>query len=425
MRSVILGAVTLWLLCALGCGSDTTAPDSSITPTTAGNVAPLVVSRGPNNDAVNRLYTTVTVCVPGTATCQTIDNVQVDTGSYGLRLVGSVLTLSLPAEKSAANGNPVAECAQAADGYGFGPVVSADVQLGSEFAASIAIQVLGAAGYGTVPADCSATGAAHDSVATLGANGILGIGPFAQDCGNMCAAAQGVMPIPATYYTCVQGTCTSSNLGVDQQVVNPVAKFTLDNNGVVIVLPSVPAAGASTVSGSLVFGVDTESNNVVPGTAHILPVLATSLAAAAGGESEGLHGFLNTTFNSTVYSHAFFDTGSSAILLTDAGLAQCSGADAGYYCPASAFSSSASVEGVDPTTGAAITSTANTVDFTIDSASTLFSGNSGFAAFSTLGGPNVDPEGFNWGLPFFYGRAVFVGIQGRNSSAGPGPFFAY
>jgi hypothetical protein len=51
---------------------------------------------GPSGDAINTLYTTVTICVPGTTTCQTIDNIQVDTGSYGLRVLASVLTLSLP-----------------------------------------------------------------------------------------------------------------------------------------------------------------------------------------------------------------------------------------------------------------------------------------------------------------------------------------
>ena len=67
------------------------------TTTPASNVASVVVSAGPAGvNAINTLYTTVTVCVPGTTTCQTIDNIQVDTGSYGLRLLSPVLTLSLP-----------------------------------------------------------------------------------------------------------------------------------------------------------------------------------------------------------------------------------------------------------------------------------------------------------------------------------------
>ena len=46
----------------------------------------------------NILYATVTVCVPGTNQCQTVDHVQVDTGSVGLRIMASKLSsLNLPA----------------------------------------------------------------------------------------------------------------------------------------------------------------------------------------------------------------------------------------------------------------------------------------------------------------------------------------
>nr|WP_249193126.1 DUF3443 family protein [Burkholderia cenocepacia] len=48
------------------------------------------VTVGPNPwNAQNVLYTSVTICMPGTSNCQTIDNVLVDTGSFGLRLFNS------------------------------------------------------------------------------------------------------------------------------------------------------------------------------------------------------------------------------------------------------------------------------------------------------------------------------------------------
>jgi hypothetical protein len=62
------------------------------------------------------------------------------------------------------------------------------------------------------------------------------------------------------------------------------------------------------------------------------------------------------------------------------------------------------------------------VNFTIVSASQLFSNNNDFV-FPALGGPN--PGIFDWGLPFFMGRNVFVAIEGRNTPAGVGPFWAY
>ena len=43
--------------------------------------------------------------------------------------------------------------------------------------------------------------------------------------------------------------------------------------------------------------------------------------------------------------------------------------------------------------------------------------------FNNLGGPS--PAIFDWGIPFFLGRTVFVGIEGQSSPAGTGPYWAY
>ena len=86
----------------------------------------------------------------------------------------------------------------------------------------------------------------------------------------------------------------------------------------------------------------------------------------------------------------------------------------GFYCPSSPTNLSATNQG---TNGAS-----NTVNFTIDNASTLFS-NSADAVFPTLGGPN--PGAFDWGLPFFFGRKVYTAIETMNTPGGPGPYWAY
>ena len=65
-----------------------------------------------------------------------------------------------------------------------------------------------------------------------------------------------------------------------------------------------------------------------------------------------------------------------------------------------------------------------TANFSVANADTLFSITS-YTAFSNLGGTNSNPNGFDLGLPFFYGHNVFTAIEGNTVSGNMGPFFAY
>lgn len=71
----------------------------------------------------------------------------------------------------------------------------------------------------------------------------------------------------------------------------------------------------------------------------------------------------------------------------------------------------------------------STVTFGIANALTLF--DSSNTAFNNLGGPNpANPTlgfagGFDYGLPFFFGRNVYVAIENQSTPAGEGPFWAY
>ena len=191
---------------------------------------------GPNSNYVDGAFTSVTVCVPGTTQCQTIDGILVDTGSSGLRILSSALTtIALPQQTDSSN-NAVAECGVFSDGITWGPVQTADVKMAGEVAGSLPIQVIGAANFSTIPADCSSQGTPEQDLANLGANGLLGVGPSIQDCGADCVTSgqysQGV------YYTCPSSGCTDSTEGLAQQVQNPVASFATDNNGVIVELPS-------------------------------------------------------------------------------------------------------------------------------------------------------------------------------------------
>ncbi|HVA01328.1 MAG TPA: DUF3443 family protein, partial [Terriglobia bacterium] len=70
------------------------------------------------------------------------------------------------------------------------------------------------------------------------------------------------------------------------------------------------------------------------------------------------------------------------------------------------------------------------VSFSIANADALFNANGGTnAAFNDLGGdsgtsPSTDY--FDFGMPFFYGRNVFVGIENEPGPNGVvGPYWAY
>jgi hypothetical protein len=42
-----------------------------------------------------------------------------------------------------------------------------------------------------------------------------------------------------------------------------------------------------------------------------------------------------------------------------------------------------------------------------------------------LAGPSSDSSGFDWGLPFFFGRSVFTAIEGRSAGGSVGPYMAF
>jgi len=410
-----LGLSAVLCLAVLSCGGSDAGVDSGgsssggTPPTTGSNVVSVVVDAGPlptTNADTNTLFTTVTVCVHGTTTCQTIDHIQVDTGSYGLRILSSVLTLALPVQTTS-NGDAVVECTQFVDGYSWGPVALADAQISGETASSVPIQVIGDPNYATVPSACSSIGPAEDTVAQFGANGVLGIGPFAQDCGSNCAGDASI----GDYYACTATACQGTTLPLANQVTNPITLFASDNNGVIIQLPSVAAGGAATVTGSMTFGVDTETNNK-SGSQTVLTV-----AGSAGGTAGQSPGTFTTLFNGATLIESFLDTGSNGLFFnssltpcTESGLTD-------FYCPGSIENFTATMEGQN--------SMSANISFSVAPADSL-SGND--TAFSNLAGPYPDAQDtqtFDWGLPFFYGRTVYTVIESATTTVGTGPYVAF
>ena len=92
VSSILAASLALLAACGGGGGTSTgpTPPAQVIASPGPPNVEPIYVDAGPaalSVRAVNIPYVTLTICQPGTTTCQTIDHIEVDTGSSGLRIL--------------------------------------------------------------------------------------------------------------------------------------------------------------------------------------------------------------------------------------------------------------------------------------------------------------------------------------------------
>ena len=400
---LLLGSCLYLALTACSGGGGAVTSSTGATPAAGSgeNVATVVVDGGPAEaaDILNALYVDVTVCEPGSTLCRTVDHVLVDTGSAGLRLVGSALDddLALPAVSNAA-GRPVGECTQFATGYTWGSVRLADVRIAGKTARSLPVQVIADPAFGAAaPADCRNFGNSWGSVAALGAKGILGIGLFVQNCGESCARNA----IAGTYYGCTGNDCVPTALALERQVANPVAFFDGDNNGVVLSLPAVPSGGVASLRGTLTFGIGTRDNNA----------LGSARAYAANA-----YGFFTTTYKGRSLTASFIDSGSNALFFPDATLAECR-LSPGFFCPARPLT----LQAVNTGAGNGVSEAVSVVIESLDTLAISVQAASVGADIAALGENNS----FDWGLPFFFGRRVFVAIEGRSTPAGAGPYWAY
>ncbi len=374
-----------------------TAPVINVMPITVnGSLCSASTSAG----YINKPCVSVTICTPGSTTaCQTINDILLDTGSYGLRIFKQVLTV--PLQTIASGSGSLTNCALFADGSSdWGPVELAGVVLGNEPAINVPIQVIDAT-FGN-PASC---GTPDQSPADAGFSGILGVGLFGQDCGPICVSSNAV----GIYYTCSGTVCNPTTVPLANQVSNPVVSLPTDNNGVIVQLPTVPSSGSLSVNGNLVLGIDTRTNNASSG--------ATMFSVDDVNSTSQNYGEILTIFNGVSYG-GVIDSGSNGLFFTapSSQIPLC-GDNPSWFCPASTITLSAENTGY-------LGTPINNVSFQIGNFDSLI--NSSNKVFSNIGGP-VPPSAnfFDWGLPFYFGQSIYVGIEGQESKLGTGPYYAY
>jgi hypothetical protein len=407
MRALAMALMPVLFAACFGGNGTTTAPPSQ---TATANVVTITVDSGPAAAAgqINHPYVAVRVCAAGSETsCATIDHVLLDTGSTGLRLVRSVLTAqSLTLMTSTdAQGQTIEECMAFNGGQTWGPVALADVILAGEKALKVPVQIMDDTQSGAPPpATCGENGSLINSVSGFGANGVLGLGVLAHDCGQGCVAPATPQPY---YYGCTAaGVCTAENLALVDQVANVAVMFAGDNNGIQVNLPNlVNANGDAVVQGELIFGLSTQSDNALPATG------LTVLGADSTGHFTALYNGIGAALPTLI------DSGTDAYAFDDPTIAPCtSGAFIGYYCPAVAPLSLFAVN-----TGIGANNGSSTINFAIADPNSFMAG---AAAFIQLGGGGGSTR-FTWGMPFFYGRKVYFGFEERTAGSFTGPFYAY
>lgn len=363
----------------------------------APNVAPITAGTG------NKLLVSVTVCQPGTTVCTTVDKVMLDTGSVGLRLHASVFSAlpglldKLPADR--VGSAQVGECAVFGNFYTWGTLRVADVTIAAVHAPALKLQVYDDPGLESASAsgcDTRYGGLANPTPGRFQFNGILGVKGSSVD--------------NQRYFGCNAGTCSALTQGIADQLPNPVPRLASDNNGVLIQMPGLLAAGAASAQGALVLGINTRPNNI----------LAADSSAPSIILLDSQLGFqLSANGNA---SEALIDSGTSVYSLPgldQQGVPTCRDSLPTSYCPASELSL--------PIQAKASSQAAVVVGATLhigNAAALVASGNVAFdnvatTVPSTLSSFSV---GALLGAPFFYGRNIYFSMDGQAVVVGGATF---
>jgi hypothetical protein len=414
----------------------------------------------PTASATNLPYVSVYLCAPGSTTnCAWIDHLQVDTGSVGLRVLAGAVPSSLlaalpvvhPAVSPTAN---AAECYQFVLSYFWGGLRTADLKLGGTIApnanagSNSAVAITNAKvqiiNDPLLPPDAPATagcvtggGTKESSAVGIGANGILGVGLFSDDCNGNCASG--------AYFFCTSTSATSCSTYVpvtgtgvpvanSEAVQNPVALATssLYNSGVIFELD--PAAtirnnatsytytgnvtSYSSVAGRLVYGAASPPNRLVADqfTGRISISVNGTLVAASTGSTQG--GFIDSGSNALFFNVTAKGGDFNLPLADCASNASFACINAGSPSPYPLTLAFGNVNAASA--GTALPSPA----LSIYDATFLFTtvGVQNGPAYEGLAGIQTSSQfahQFDFGMPFLFGRTVYFGIQSPNDPTTP------
>lgn len=423
MKKIILTLISCILTACGGGGSDNNSSSSDFEstnnttsiigmPITSGtgngsnntnnialNQIPVTVSTGPQNNYLNGLFGSITLCNSANI-CTTVNNVIFDTGSVGVRIVKSALPSGFLTADSDGNGGTYSTCGVFASGYTWGDVSSAIVKLGGLTSSQkIPIHIIGQSNY-SVPSSCSSgNGNSINTVSSLGANGIVGIGLFKYDCGTTCVNYK-----TTSYFSCKNNVCNSTKIPLTSQLLNPIAAMPAPyNNGNIISLPTIPSTGAKNVNGYIYLGIGNTTNNTFSAKSVI---------------NTDNNGYINITMNGKSFPQSLIDSGTNIYGITDSSIPLCSQSGiTDYFCPSSTYTLSIILSNIEKNQN-------SIVKLTIDNAYNLFQTNNN-AFYNIAYNFSASSLSIDLGLTFFFGKNIATGIEGTSSNIGNGTYFAF
>lgn len=416
--TVVLNLVFLLILssCNIGGSSNNNAPTNPVlNPLPTPSNSNLIVNITPNGREgqlcgnINIPCVSVTICSPTNPTsCQTIDNVLIDSGSVGLRIFKSILNSSLVLPLESAGNSTIANCV----GYGdlsanWGPLAIANITLSNESTTqSIPIQLIDSS-YANGGSKClnsfnNTRSSFHleNSPEEFGFNGILGVAPIIYD--NITG-----------YFSCTDSLCLD-----ETEIIHEVTSLLMTNpiaflpesygSGITFKLPTLDNNGATNVVGYAIFGVGSNNDNIFESGINIYHIYTD------GSSNCNYYLFIcmpTTLLTNTTIQYGFLDTGSNFFSFNDDNISNTDG----FYTPNSMrtlYASNTSENGEVITTS-----------FNIANIYNLFN-NTNNTAFNNNGANGFD--GFlDYGLPFFFGKTVYICFQDKTCNGIPGPYWAF
>ncbi|MDD3265597.1 MAG: DUF3443 family protein [Burkholderiales bacterium] len=382
----LLSLSTLGMSIFTACSSGTTTSNPPVQ-------IPISIGAGLNGDGINTMYVSITLCTNSAGTnCQTIDNIILDTGSFGLKINKSALpesfVLQMP-RVTTTDDQMVYACNTFGSGYVFAEEHYGILKLANTMTNNVIVQIIENSPSAEIPDDCIAKGP-FDDFANFGANGIIGVNPaigldnssillYKKDInGNYVALSSGESAI------------------VPMLNKNPLPNLSSNNNGFVISIPPVTQNTNTNVSGTMILGVNTSSMNQVTNKTNLVVASESDLSSVCNSAC-----FYSKINNPESTIPAVFDSGTNSWVFMNDEL-QSSACSYGY-CPESPFTWVSSVYSYDFAANESYVITGViTKDETNPSGDTV-----SFSVMPGWGYYNYNNETL-YGSPFFFGKNVYV-----------------